>query len=774
MTRPTRGLAVAATLTLTCSLIVAWSGSPAQAVDGSQWNPGNIVSDQQFYDGNAMTPAQIQAFLDAKAPVCDTNHPASDSPFTCLKDYRQDTVTRPADAYCTGTYQGASNELASTIIAKVSAACNISAKAILVTLQKEQGLVTNTWPSQYRYDTAMGYGCPDTSGCATEYYGFQNQVWRAARQFQRYRTTPGSYNFGVGVYLINSHPATWNGSSYVYNCPAQSVDIQNLATAGLYNYTPYVPNAAAIAAGYGTGDTCSSYGNRNFWRYWWDWFGDPRGPEPLHGAIAAITGGNEQIRVTGWSLDPYDPAPGYIWINVDGVGGPALANKPWAIDTTMYPTLGGNHGFDVQLAATPGTHQVCVYGYQSKLLGCETVTVTQAPQGQILSVTAAPGQVHITGWSTFPGSTASSYVWINVDGVGAAYRADLPSIEAAAANPDLGNLHGFDVTLGIAAGSHRICAYQAATSRLLSCVTVAVPGTTASSGALESVTATPNAITVTGWWLNPASSDTGYVWVNIDGVGGPLKANQTSASSLASYPSLGNNHGYAATLPVSAGNHNVCVYTTFSVLIACQTIVVPVSMSPTGAINELSVAGFDVTVSGWSLDPTSTASGYVWVNVDGTGGAAKANLESAAAQASYPATGSLHGFSEKYTLAAGNHTICVYNASNAKLISCKSAAVKSPVLVQVDSATGTADGINVTGWAVNTASTDTVYLWINVDGSGRAYKADAFLNWIDLMFGQGSNHGFNVTIPASPGTHQVCVYDAKSAVLSGCRTATMP
>jgi hypothetical protein len=51
------------------------------------------------------------------------------------------------------------------------------------------------------------------------------------------------------------------------------VNIQTQATAGLYNYTPYQPNSAALANLSGTGDSCSAYGNRNFWRYFNDWFG---------------------------------------------------------------------------------------------------------------------------------------------------------------------------------------------------------------------------------------------------------------------------------------------------------------------------------------------------------------------------------------------------------------------------------------------------------------------------------------------------------------------
>jgi hypothetical protein len=51
------------------------------------------------------------------------------------------------------------------------------------------------------------------------------------------------------------------------------VYIQNQATANLYYYTPYQPNAASLRAGYGEGDGCSTYGNRNFYQYFNDWFG---------------------------------------------------------------------------------------------------------------------------------------------------------------------------------------------------------------------------------------------------------------------------------------------------------------------------------------------------------------------------------------------------------------------------------------------------------------------------------------------------------------------
>lgn len=250
---------------------VAVTAQPAQAwVSGGQWDPGYIISDQQFYDGGAMSAAQIQSFLNQQVPTCHPEWSSGPSdPIVCLKDYRQTTVSRAADAYCPNAYVGATNESAATIIAKVAQACNVSPRVLLVTLQKEQGLVTHTWPSSYRYDIAMGYGCPDTgSGCMAEYYGFQNQVWRAARQFQMFRLLPTRYNYRAGVTnFIGLHPNAACGTEAVY--------IQNSATAALYNYTPYVPNQAALDAIPGTGNACSSYGNRNFWMYYWEWFGSP-------------------------------------------------------------------------------------------------------------------------------------------------------------------------------------------------------------------------------------------------------------------------------------------------------------------------------------------------------------------------------------------------------------------------------------------------------------------------------------------------------------------
>lgn len=105
-----------------------------------------------------MSVSQVQAFLSQKGAAC---RPASGGP-ACLKDYAQATITRAADTFCPGTYVGATRETAAQIIAKVALACGISPRVLLVTLQKEQGLVGTSQPTSDMYRKAMGYGCPDT------------------------------------------------------------------------------------------------------------------------------------------------------------------------------------------------------------------------------------------------------------------------------------------------------------------------------------------------------------------------------------------------------------------------------------------------------------------------------------------------------------------------------------------------------------------------------------------------------------------------------------
>ncbi len=270
------------------SFVGVFASQNSYALSGSDFNAGNIIDDAVFYNENALDANQIQSFLNSKVPTCDTNgsRPAAEygrsdisraqyaaqrgwhsPPYVCMRDYKQDTPSMGAASGLCNAIGGGSQRSAAQIISDVSKACHISPQVLLVLLQKEQSLVTDTWPLNSQYRNATGFACPDTAPCNPAYNGFFYQVYHAARQFQVYKAYPNSYNYVAGrVNNIYYNPD-------LSRCGSSPVYIQNQATAALYIYTPYQPNASALNNLYGTGDSCGAYGNRNFWRLFSEWFG---------------------------------------------------------------------------------------------------------------------------------------------------------------------------------------------------------------------------------------------------------------------------------------------------------------------------------------------------------------------------------------------------------------------------------------------------------------------------------------------------------------------
>lgn len=257
------------------------------ALSGNDFKSGRIIDDIIFYNSSTMSPTQIQQFLGSKVPVCDTNGTQSYAgttraaygtsrgyppPYICLKEYTENVkaVINSGSDLCKGSITTGTKN-AAQIIYDVAQACGINPQVLIVLLQKEQSLVADDWPWSIQYRSATGYGCPDTAPCESEYYGFFNQIYQAAKAFRRYESNPTLYNYRSGRNnFVYHHPS-------LGACGGSNVFIENQATANLYIYTPYQPNSAALNNLYGTGDSCSAYGNRNFWRLFNDWFGDPTG-----------------------------------------------------------------------------------------------------------------------------------------------------------------------------------------------------------------------------------------------------------------------------------------------------------------------------------------------------------------------------------------------------------------------------------------------------------------------------------------------------------------
>lgn len=283
---------------LFCATISATRASAAAPFD-----PGNIIDTRVFTNSGTMDATTIQNFLNNRVPNCDTNgtQPASEfgrpdlthaqyaatkgwpgPPYTCLRDYSENGVS------------------AAQLIYNLSQQYSINPQVLIVTLQKESSLVTDTWPLPSQYKTATGYGCPDSgpnnsANCSANYYGFTNQLTNTAYM---YRAIVSQNPNWYSPYIVGSNYVRWSPSS---GCGGSTVYIKNWATAALYDYTPYQPNQASWNAGWGqSSDPCSSYGNRNFYLYFNTWFGSPTtGTIPWSTSYANVydEGQNSQIRL---------------------------------------------------------------------------------------------------------------------------------------------------------------------------------------------------------------------------------------------------------------------------------------------------------------------------------------------------------------------------------------------------------------------------------------------------------------------------------------------
>ena len=272
------------------------SSQKVSAVTAADWRAGRIIDDSIFTNKDSMSVQEIQMFLNAKVPACDTYgaQPAGGGmtraqwaaanskpapPYTCLRDFYEVPKTTPSPGLPANNYGGkpipAGAKSAAQLIYDAAQAYNISPKVLLVTIHKESygPLTVDDWPYEYFYTYAMGAYCPDGPNgaeCDPNYAGFSIQIRESARLFRYYLNNMFQPWWSLKKPFQNNH-ILWNVVQS--SCGGANVFIENMATAALYTYTPYQPNAASLNNMYGQGDGCSAYGNRNFWRIFSDWFG---------------------------------------------------------------------------------------------------------------------------------------------------------------------------------------------------------------------------------------------------------------------------------------------------------------------------------------------------------------------------------------------------------------------------------------------------------------------------------------------------------------------
>lgn len=762
---------------------------PAEAAVASEWNPGNIIDDALFYDSHAMDAAGVQGFLNAQLRSCRAG-------YTCLKDYRQNTDNRPVDRYCNG-YSGRAGESAAQIIDNVARSCGISQKVLLVLLQKEQGLVTDPAPTATKYAAATGQGCPDTAPCDRATLGFFYQVYYAARQYEIYRLHPTSWGYQAGRWNnILYHPTNTScGSARVY--------IENQATAGLYIYTPYVPNTAALNNMYGTGDACSSYGNRNFWRLYTDWFGSTRSAGSPIGNLEVLEGLPGELRVAGWAIDPQTADPIQVHVYVGDTGIPLVADKDRPDVGSAYPSAGSRHGFDARIAVSaPGPTNACVYAINvgagaNKLLGCRTVTAyTGAPVGAIDSVEVSSGSVGVRGWAIDPDTAASIEVHAYVDGAGVPLVAALERTDLAPHYPKHGTKHGFSAKLTVPIDARTICLYAINVGRgentTLGCRSIMAPAATdagrAPIGNLEGLSVAGTTATIAGWAIDPDTVDPVKIHVYVGPSGREYIANRTRHDVAASYPPYGAAHGFAELIDLPAGNSTICVYAidtrgASNTALGCRDVsAADQGRAPIGSIDSVAVSGSTVTVAGWALDPDTARPIAVKVSVNAAVTTVTADGARPDVAAAYAGYGSAHGYSQRFDIPPGPSTLCVAAVNTAGPdtdLGCRTITTRDEgrePIGNVDRVTVVGTKATVQGWAIDPDTAQPIDVHIYAGPARTVASAAVPRPDIAAAFPRyGSNHGFDMTVDISVGATTICVYGMNTAganIVLGCRTVT--
>jgi hypothetical protein len=205
------------------------------------YSNNNLINDAVFDNAATMSAADIQVFLNK-------------FPNSCLKNY---SSTMPdADPYkAYFTYGGSGT--AAQIIRRVADVWGINPQVILAKLEQEESLVRgNAGCPEWRYNSAMGMGCPDGGACpAPGYEGFTKQVTKGAWQLKWNKEAAngnvnwqGNGDLTYGGKMTQGNRKRCNTCQSVYYDGYYSMDgalahMDTGATAALYTYTPHVPSS---------------------------------------------------------------------------------------------------------------------------------------------------------------------------------------------------------------------------------------------------------------------------------------------------------------------------------------------------------------------------------------------------------------------------------------------------------------------------------------------------------------------------------------------------
>ena len=417
------------------------------------------------------------------------------------------------------------------------------------------------------------------------------------------------------------------------------------------------------------------------------------------------------------------------------------------------------------------------------------------PFGNFEGARRIPGGVDVSGWAIDPDTTGPVTLHAYVDGRwGGAYTADASRPDVGAAYPQYGNAHGFAVRVPLGPDARQVCLFAINTGpgnsnpRLGCRVVVSNP-----VGSLDAVSvAGPRQITIAGWGLDPDSTDPIDVHLYVDGRWGrSTVANTVRPDVERVYPGAGPNRGFATTLSVTPGRHQVCAYGinigsgTDNPLFGCRTVVVPDNV-PQGNLEVAVGESAGVRVSGWAVDPDAPLVTTVDFTVNGSpAGSVATSAARRDVTALYPSAPT-PGFSARLPVTgSGPRTVCASARDGAGgspgQLGCRSVVLPANPTGNVESVSQVGTRAEVVGWALDPDVTGPVTVHAYVDGRwGGSYVASATRNDVAAAYpGYSAAKGMRFLLPPlTNGNHQVCIYAINAGAGDrnpelGCRSVTM-
>ena len=188
--------------------------------------------------------------------------------------------------------------------------------------------------------------------------------------------------------------------------------------------------------------------------------------------------------------------------------------------------------------------------------------------------------------------------------------------------------------------------------------------------------------------------------------------------------------------------------------------------NPFGNLESATAGPGRVRVTGWVLDPDVVDPLDIHVYVGSSwGGAGVADIVRPDVAAVFPGYGPVRGFDITVPAAAGLQTIKVYAlnkgaGSDNPVIGTRSVFVGGNPFGNVEQVAGQTGAFQLSGWVIDPDTVDPVELHVYVDGGwGGQLLADRPRPDVATAFPMyGGGHGFDIALPAAPGTRQVCVY----------------